>query len=307
MDKRKNLILEKSRSYVENIMKKNNTSKFSSKYRLNILYISICTILFLSSIFIGCKSEKKDETLISTNEHMVLATLYSQIAGENKALQLQAFNIAKNNVIKYIKKDHNKKNLAVILDIDETLLETSLYQDKIITENKYYPDGWKEFKAKAICKPTSGAIEFLNFLDSLKIKIFYVSNRPADELNSVMKNFRKYNFPQNDSSNILLKTDTNDKTPRREAIYKSYDVILLMGDNLGDFSNVFDVDTNDKRNKKVLEYGQYFGNKFIVFPNASYGEWENLITKGYFSLSPNERNIKRKEVLKKIYNKQYSP
>jgi len=275
-----------------------------SKGRLNLFYFLIGVVLVgLFIVAIRFQPDHKQENPISTNEHMVLATLWSQISGENKALQLQAFNIAKFKIEDYLNGNQLTGNEAVIIDIDETILVTSLYQAEIITENKYYPQDWNEFKVKADCNPIAGAVEFLNYLDQSKINIFYVSNRPSADLSSVMKNLNSLRLPQVSKSNIFLKQKSDSKTARRESIRKNFNVLLLLGDSLGDFSDIFNSSSNDERNQKVLANRNKFGDKFIVFPNASYGEWEGLIANDYYTISPEERNKKRKELIKKLYTK----
>ncbi len=287
------------------IKEESGKQKFQSSRRLTNFYLWIGAVLLLLSsiIFFSFKSDHKNENLISTNEHMVLATLWTQISGENKALQYQAFNVAKSKIENYLNENKMIGNEAVIVDIDETILETSLYQAEIITENKYFPEDWSQFKAKANCNPTAGAVEFLNYLDQSNINIFYVSNRPSTDLSSVMKNLNLFGFPQVSNSNILLKQKSNSKTTRRDSIRKNFNVLLLLGDSLGDFSDIFSSSSNDERNQKVLANKMKFGDKFIVFPNVSYGEWESLIAKDYFKLSPDERNNKRKQLIKKLYAK----
>jgi predicted secreted acid phosphatase len=49
---------------------------------------------------------------------------------------------------------------------------------------------------------------------------------------------------------------------------------LYCGDNLGDFSSVFDDRSANYDLDEVDEYKNDFGDKFIVLPNPTYGTWE---------------------------------
>ncbi len=63
---------------------------------------------------------------------------------------------------------------------------------------------------------------------------------------------------------------------RRKTIESDgYEIVLLIGDNLGDFYT--DNLTGIERNKRVEEIRREFGGKFIVLPNAMYGNWPDAI------------------------------
>jgi hypothetical protein len=51
---------------------------------------------------------------------------------------------------------------AIIVDIDETLLDNSPHSAKCIENQTSYPDYWEEWCELAIAKPLPGAVEFLN-------------------------------------------------------------------------------------------------------------------------------------------------
>ena len=54
-----------------------------------------------------------------------------------------------------------------------------------------------------------------------------------------------------------------------------YQVLLLLGDNLGDFSDLFDKKTEAERTKNTNINSTEFGSRFIVLPNPGYGDWES--------------------------------
>ena len=70
-----------------------------------------------------------------------------------------------------------------------------------------------------------------------------------------------------------------------------------MGDNLGDFTEIFDIDDLEKRNNLVDSMQKEFGKKFIVLPNAMYGAWEGAVYEGNFRLSPKKKREIRREHL----------
>ena len=254
-------------------------------------------VLFATIITHNIYSQKKNiPEQQSVYERYVLSTLYALVSGEFKALQFQAYNLGKMRIVDYMSHHKLKGNEAVVLDISATVLESFPLIAKMIIEPKVIPSGFNDLK------PVPGAIDFLNFVDSLGIKIFYISNRSNKQFNVVQKNLAKYHFPQISEDNILLKTDTSDKEQRRKTVMKNYKVILLFGDNLADFSDIFSVKTNQERNNIVLENKELFGREFIVLPNPLYGTWEDLIYKNNLNLTPAAEDSLRKETLKKFIN-----
>jgi len=68
------------------------------------------------------------------------------------------------------------------------------------------------------------------------------------------------------------------KESRRAKVEKDYKVVLLLGDNLEDFADLFPVTQgNDARRDAVDKLRDQWGDKFIIFPNAVYGDWEKAI------------------------------
>ena len=58
---------------------------------------------------------------------------------------------------------------------------------------------------------------------------------------------------------------------------QTHDIVLLLGDNLGDFSVLFDKKSQEEREANTLAAANEFGKKFIVLPNAVYGDWESAL------------------------------
>ena len=80
-------------------------------------------------------------------------------------------------------------------------------------------------------------------------------------------------FPFDDSTIMLLREESRDKLERRASI-KDYKVIMLIGDNLGDFDSEFFGKTNKERWEVSKSLEENFGEKFILIPNLIYGDWE---------------------------------
>ncbi len=218
---------------------------------------------------------------ISTNEHLVLATVWHQVSPEYKALCLQTYEMAKlrlllNHNQGYMKQqDAQSSKPAIVLDIDETVLDNSPFEAFTVLMNIDYPAGWDEWCNKAEAAAVPGAIDFLQCADSLGYHIFYISNR-KDHLKEVtIKNMQELGIPQVTPDHLLLRDKTSSKVARRNIVEKEFDIVMLLGDNLNDFHGDFEVGDNSARMKIFETYRHEFGKKFIVLPNAMYGVWEN--------------------------------
>lgn len=226
-------------------------------------------ILSAVLLLVSCKPNQSANNLHIRN---TMATIYMQQAPEYIALAEQAYAIARVSLDNQFKMATSP--LAVVLDIDETVLDNSPYQAKQILENFSYPSHWDEWIYKEEAQPIPGSLEFLQYADSKGIVIFYISNRKAHLLESTINNLKKYGYPQVDSSHIMLRTSTSSKEERRQKVLgQGLDIALLIGDNLDDMSAEFEVEDADKRKAATYANQAKFGTKYIVLPNPTYGKW----------------------------------
>ncbi|MBZ4683305.1 MAG: hypothetical protein PWP46_676 [Fusobacteriaceae bacterium] len=232
--------------------------------------------LIIINLIIFSISFSKDFTEKNLEMESYKAVSWMQNSSEYKLLCNQAFNIAKENLNKI--KSENKGKMAVVVDLDETMLDNSPYAAwRIYTGNGFSSDTWSEWVAAKEAKAIPGAVEFSKYVKELGMNIIYISNRSESELKDTMLNMKKLGFAQVDKNHIFLKTTTSDKTARREYIEKlGYDIVMLIGDQLSDFSNIFYNASNKTRNSLVIENKNKFGNNWIVIPNPSYGDFESI-------------------------------
>lgn len=232
------------------------------------------------------------------NEQLVMGTLWYQTSAEMRALSYQAFNMGKLVYDLDMKANKGGKKRAVAVDIDETVLDNSPYEAGLVGMNYGYSKGWKEWIAHAKAKALPGAVEFLNYVDSKGGAVFYISNRKIRGLEATMKNLKELGFPQVTKANVLLRTKSSNKQPRRDSVNKHHRVVLAMGDNLNDFSNIFRKKGVEDRAKAVDSVKEKFGMQFIVLPNPMYGDWEGAAYKYNWGATAAEKDNMRKKNLK---------
>ena len=229
------------------------------------------------------------------NEQLVLATLWMQASGEFKALSYQAFNLAKLRLDMYLAGHPGGKKVAVIVDADETVLDNSAYEAWLVGKDfGYSSKTWDKWMEAAEAKAMPGAVEFLNYVKKRGGEVFYVTNRKEVGKAGTIKNMKALGFPFVDDAHLMLRTDSSNKEPRRQQIAADYDVALLMGDNLNDFSAAFDTKTLEEGDAAVESNKARFGAEFIVLPNPTYGDWEGKVYNNNWGASPAEKDQMRK-------------
>jgi len=235
------------------------------------------------------------------NEYMAGAVLWTQLSGEKRALSYQAFALARIMLDRDLRANRNRRvKRAVIVDIDETILDNSRYQTMLLkTRTNYASKTWTDWVNKAEATALPGAVEFLQYANSRGVRVFYITNRKQIEKEGTARNLKQAGFPNVNDETLLVRTDTSVKEARRRAIAAKYRVVLLMGDNLNDFAEVFENSkTVESRVAATDQNKNLFGARFIVLPNPMYGNWEDAIYGDASKLSEEEKAAKRRAALK---------
>ena len=272
--------------------------KINGKFKLAVMAIVVMGLIAVGSQLPAKGPEQY--TMLDLNEQLVMATLWMQTSAEYRALCYQTFNLAKMKLDMFIGAHTGSKNVAVIVDADETVIDNSAYEAFLIGNDfGYSSKTWTPWMATAQAKAVPGALEFLNFAKEKGVEIFYVTNRKMVGYEGTEKNLKALDFPYVDKKHLLLRTDTSDKQARRDIVAKDYEIAFLMGDNLNDFLSVFAKKSVADRFAEVDKIKDRWGKKFIVIPNPTYGEWEGAIYKGNWGASAAEKDKMRKDHLQR--------
>ena len=220
----------------------------------------------------------------------IYAAFYQQRAAEYEALCLQAYNIATLRLDEALAQKSDKP-LAIISDIDETFLDNSYYAVERSKMGKNYDQKtWEEWTAKGIATPLTGSQKFYQYAASKGIQVFYVTNRAEVEREGTLKNLKKYKFPLQSDASLILRSKESSKENRRKDIAKNYNIVLLLGDNLADFSDIFDKKSETDRSAAVKNSADDFGKKFIIIPNVGYGDWESSFYHYKYDYTDQQKN-----------------
>ena len=206
------------------------------------------------------------------------AVLYQHASAEAYWLYRQGYMHAKAKLAANLQEAPADRPKAVIVDIDETVLDNSAYQVTAIKRGKTFDQAsWREWTDKAAATAAPGAVEFLLQARDWGCEVFYITNRDIREKASTLKNLGALGFPFADERHLLLMEGTSDKTERRERVRATHHVALLVGDQLRDFDERFK-ERGARDGKDAVEaMADSLAKRFILLPNAMYGTWRDAI------------------------------
>jgi 5'-nucleotidase (lipoprotein e(P4) family) len=260
-------------------------------------YISLWFILI---ILTGCShSTVPVKSSDTSQDALILSALWYQKSGEMRAIYYQCYRNAAEALDKNRAIAAKGKPLAVVLDIDETVLDNSPFEGWQILNNSAYSQAlWNKWVLEADAKALPGAVEFTRHADSTGVAVFYISNRDVLTRDATIQNLRKEGFACADTNHLFLKDKSSSKVTRREIISEKYNIILLIGDNLADLDGVFEnrqanLGINDVEAMKSL-----FGSRYIILPNPMYGNWLTELLKTAEGKTYHEKLLRQVNAMK---------
>jgi 5'-nucleotidase (lipoprotein e(P4) family) len=249
------------------------------------------------------------------------AVAWSQRADEHDLIYLQTFRDAQEKILKAkqdptwdaLPKDDRAahpslKGLkpAVILDIDETVLDNSPYQARLVRSGGEYNEAdWAAWCKEAAARPLPGALAFTRFASDHGIAVFYISNRARDLDEATLANLRSAGFPVAGKASFLglgtvvegCEQAGSEKSCRRQRIAAGYRVLMQFGDQLGDFTSI-PGNTRDGRARAMAPYTAWIGERWFVLPNPTYGSWEPALFDNDYELARPARRQKKIDALR---------
>lgn len=244
----------------------------------------------------------------------LLANLWMQRAVEYRANALAIYALARIRLDEALldrswtaapgeqKGDFQNLPPAVVLDVDETLLDNSKYQVWLMrADQSFSTRTWNQFCAAQVSAAVPGAVDFTRYAESKGVKIFYVTNRGAETEKDTRENMAKLGFPLGGNVDTFLmqgeKPDwTGAKSTRRAVIARDYRILLNIGDNLGDFDDRYRSSEADR--VKAFEAGMpYWGRQWLMLANPTYGSFDTAPYGHDFKKSRDEQRKAKWDVL----------
>ncbi|MDX1517134.1 MAG: HAD family acid phosphatase [Woeseiaceae bacterium] len=258
-------------------------------------------LLLTVSALGACATAPRDDTPDTD-----LGLLWVKHAAEYRALTRQAYATAIRDLPRFVddrawnalpqQRDAESLPPAVILDVDETVVSNVDFQMNFVppfTNEKH--DEWNRTH-DAI--PVDGAKEFIDAARALGVAVFFVTNRPCrakrdtvdpcPQRQTTIGDLREVGI-EADPSQVLLSEErgwTREKLSRRLHVARTHRVIMLFGDDYGDFVECSrekpalpcqTAATAVSRAAALDAYDHYWGNGWYVLPNPMHGSWTSFL------------------------------
>ncbi|GLQ98598.1 5'-nucleotidase, lipoprotein e(P4) family [Dyella mobilis] len=195
---------------------------------------------------------------------------------------------------------------AVILDIDETVLDNSPYQARLVRNGGEYNEAdWAKWCKEERARALPGAVEFTQFAAKHGVAVIYISNRAQDLDQATLDNLRKVGLPVSGPEaflglgTVLRGCDQvgTEKNCRRQLVSQHYRVLMQFGDQLGDFVSVMS-NTEAGRAQAMAPYTNWIGHRWFVLPNPTYGSWEPALFNNDWSAPRGQRRQQKIDSLR---------
>ena len=295
---------------------------------MRLLVLAACTALALSS----CKRTEAPvapsapaaaaepapaTTTVAANDNLN-AVAWVQTSVEYRAISEQTYRAATEQLDKALKEKHwdalvpdERGNAAtglkpaVVLDVDETVLDNSPYQARLIRDNAEYDEvTWDQWVAEKKAKPLPGVVDFAKAANAKGVTLVYISNRAVHLKEATLANLRAAGLPVADDSVFLglgtvvegCEQHGSEKNCRRKLAGQKYRVLMQFGDQMGDFVQVVS-NTREGRDQLYDEYNDWFGERWWMLPNPSYGSWEPALFNNDWSLPRDARRQAKRDAL----------
>lgn len=171
---------------------------------------------------------------------------------------------------------------AVVMDVDETVLDNSPYQARLVRDGASYDETtWDLWVAEKKAKAVPGVVDFAKAAAAKGVTILYISNRAEHLQAATIANLKAEGLPVKDDSVFLglgtfvegCEQNGSEKLCRRKLAGQKYRVLMQFGDQLGDFVEIV-ANTPEGRAGLYAEYEDWFGERWFMLPNPTYGSWE---------------------------------
>ena len=186
---------------------------------------------------------------------------------------------------------------AIIFDIDETVVSGVDFQ---LTFERPF-ENWKHeaWSSANAALPVPGFATFAAAARDAGVELFFVTNRPCELIAGSDDPCPQQKTAIDDVAEAGIGTDadhvflayqrddwTKEKVTRRQHVAKTHRVIMLFGDDLGDFifcvrakpaAPCTEPATKESRRLAVEQFSGRWGNGWYVLPNPMYGSWTSQL------------------------------
>jgi len=264
------------------------------------LQLTACILLLSACAATSQNSSNNDAAHDTTNPGIT----WVQTSAEYDAISLSVYRTAQDALAGKIAdiswsalpyQTHAEKlPTAIILDVDETVVSNVEFQRSFIppfSDDKL--DAWNRAN-RAV--PVNGVVEFSKRARELGVTLFFLTNRPCattgddpcPQKTTTVQDINEAGIAV-DAEYVMLSGERpewgKEKRVRRDYVAENYRVIMLMGDDLGDFipctrkkpvHPCTQGATIASREAAAWKHQDYWGNGWYILPNPMHGSWASV-------------------------------
>lgn len=244
--------------------------------------IFLLLLIAIASQVVAQKAQSQAAGSENLRNNLIYAVAWKQAAAEHRALFYQGFSLARMRVeLALARRESGAKPLAIVSDVDETLLLANGYWGYLINQGEDFfdDDSWDRWVVENRFTASPGALEFLRFCSANQVEVFYVTNRDQGEetFELALGNLQAVGFPNVDEEHLTVLRASSNKEIVQQRIAEEYEIVAFLGDNLNDFSRKYYSTDVDARLELMEADRDLYGRNYILFPNPTDGHWIRAI------------------------------
>ena len=261
-------------------------------------------LLLLGLTMGGCAVKGKTELTPTPTHDNLDAVLWQQTSTESAAVTSSLYAAATVAAEKIAAAAPDRvDSMAIVLDVDETVLDNSPYQAQLVFDDATYaPDSWDDWIARRDAAAIPGVVDFLRRSRALGFHVAFITNRrcktrpnrtdACPQIEDTLANLRRVGI-DTESTTIYLRGDrpsaecqpflseaeqddgtwSSDKTSRRRCVGLEHEIVMLFGDQLGDFIEVAEQAAGRPGRDLAADHAERWGTTWFMLPNPTYGGW----------------------------------
>ena len=259
-------------------------------------------VLFAALLLAGCAAPAP-----ATDDRVDKGILWAEFSAEYQAVCAQVYANARRDLPRLLddpewtalpgQQDVAGKPPAIILDVDETVVSNADYQ-KTLSYAPYTRLRHFNWMRDNVAVPVRGAVQMIDAARAAGVEIFFLTNRACETLDGVEGDCPYEQVTIDDLREAGIETDPEhmlmaweqpgwdkEKLTRREYVAKTHRVIMLFGDDFGDFVQCARAKpltpctipaTRASRHVALQKYEEFWGNGWYILPNPMHGSWTTV-------------------------------
>lgn len=170
---------------------------------------------------------------------------------------------------------------AIIMDIDETVLDTGRFQSQLVKGRARFSTAvWRDWMSHNDPSAVPGALELISFAQARGVTVFFITNRDQATEATTRRHLGAVGIKLPTNIDTVLCANERadwgiDKGSRRRFIGQTHRVLMVFGDDLGDFISEYR-NPPAARVKEAFKHS-FWGTRWFMLPNPMYGSWEGSL------------------------------